>query len=1368
MLAIKRVHIQSFVVLFFFMGLLFHVNSVQAQTDCQDAIVVCGNSGYQNLGVSGFGTQEVSGNNACSSQENNSIWFNVTVATAGTLAFTLTPESTSILEDYDFFIFGPNVDCNNLGFAIRCSTTNPNQAGLTSNLTGLSDSETDTSEGPGTDGNSFVSSINVNAGDQFYLVIDRPIGTSNFSLQWTGTATFNDPPVNSVPVGGGDIQTCDRIVPLNDGFTEFDLTANDAAFINGQANVRVSYHTSEGAAIAGTNAIPNPANFQNVVNPQVIFVRLYNELNDCFVIDRIRLNVDPAPPAGVPENLIACDRDGDGLELFDLVPNSNLVANGIANTNVTFHTSQADAISGSNPVSNSYTNQTPFTQEVLWARLEDLGNGCFDITSFTLDVFRDPVIAQPTAINQCDVDNDGFFSFDFSALKDTEVLNGLDPTEFDVFYYETAADALANTNALTFPYTNPTAFSTQQIHVRVENILAPTTCFATTFFEVSVTSLPVPMQPTNYEICDDDSDGDDTNGIVQNFILSTKDTEILGALDPSLYEVTYHLSAVEADTNSNPIDKVNPYANTSANTQTVFVRVTNVNNVDCYDALLSFDLIVHPLPMVTPLIELRQCDTDTDGFSLFNLNEAAQEISMNFANETFTFYTSLADAQNGTNAIVNTIAYQNQTVTTDQVWARTTTVNSCYRISEIALIVSTTGIPSTFQRTFNACDDFLDINGDDNANNDDMDGITEFNFSSVTMEVENLFPPTQQLIIAYYRNEADALAEQNAIADPSNYRNIGYPNTQQIYIRVDSQLDNDCLGLGPFITLNVDPVPVAAGAPNLELCDDDTDGDAFNGIAQGFDLDAQTANILGTQDPANFTVTYHTSLADAQGGINAITNTSNYQNIVANQQGIFVRMVNNTTGCFSFQTTFDLIVNPLPIANAVPDLEVCDDDSDGSAQNGFAQTFDLESQTATILGGQDPTQFSVTYHASLSDAELGILPLVTPFSNSIPDRQTIYVRVFNSTTQCANGITTFDVIVNPEPMANDVSNLSFCDDDADGDDTNGVVQGIILDDLIPDILGSQNPDDYTVTFHEVAQSATDGIAPISSPYENRDAFQQTIFVRVQNNLTGCVNDDLTFDIIVNPLPEFEVNTPQIVCLNLVPLTLEIERSSAVYDYTWTDPNGDSFFGPELDVTFGGTYQVTATTTDGTNCSRTREIVVNESNIATITENDVTIVDDSENNSIAIDPTNLGIGDYEYALQNEDTNVVSPFQDEPLFENLDGGVYTILVRDKNGCGTSTLSVPVIEFPKFFTPNNDSFNDKWFIKGANSTFFPTSEIYIFNRYGKQLIKLELDGDGWDGTYNSRPMPSDDYWFSIVISDRNGNMRERKGNFSLLRTR
>ena len=1012
---------------------------------------------------------------------------------------------------------------------------------------------------------------------------------------------------------------------------------------------------------------------------------------------------------------------------------------------------------------------------------DDLGNTDEDevmITFYTVPIST----TIPPDIQGCDEDRSGFVDFDLIADQTPEILNGLDPilnpdlTDFEVLYFDNLVDAEANNTAAIIA--NPYPVNTSDnptIYARIHNI-NNTTCYTIVEFKLKVTDTPTPTQPSVYRLCDDAASGSDIDQ-KSLFLLNTKDAEILASVvNPGDYFISYHTDLADAQTSStsNAIDKNADYEVTIS--QRIYVRIENIDNVACNtvsddspgSTFTSFELIVDPLPIITDTVELKQCDDDTDGFSLFNLNEAATDISTNFANETFVFYPTLADAENDTNAFTaaEALIFENRTVTTDVVWARAISSENCYRIAQVDIIVSTTGLPASFERSFSVCDDFLDIDGNDTANNDDNDGISAFDFSSVTAEVRALFPASQQLTITYYRNQADALAELNAIADPSNYRNIGYPITQQIYIRVDSDLDNDCLGFGPYITLTVEPV-TAQEVGDLELCDDLDDGDGFNGIVQTFNLESQTATILGTQDPSDFTVTYHNSAADALSGNAPIATPAMYENITPNLETIFVRVENNLSGCFTAQTSFDLIVNPLPVANFVEDLEVCDDNTDGSAQNGFSQSFDLELQTAGILGTQDPTQFTVTYHASLADAQAGALPLGSPFSNSVPFSQIIYARVYNSLTGCANGISNFNAIVNPEPTTENASNLSYCDDDLDGDDTNGFVQNIDLDSQITEILGPlQDPDDFNVTFHETQTDATDGTDALSSPYTNTTANQQTIFVRVENKDTQCVNDDFTFDVIVNPLPEFTVTSPQIVCLSGPDLTIFVENPAAVYDYVWTDPSGNDIIGSQITISSGGLYTVTATTTNGTGCTRTREILVNESSVATITDADVTIVDDSDNNSITIDPTNLGIGDYQYALIDED-GVLTSFQDLPFFENLQGGFYTIVVQDKNGCRPNArLLVSVIEFPKFFTPNNDGINDTWAIKGANSTFFPSAQINIFNRFGKIVAQIDIDTQGWDGTYGGKILASDDYWFSIMLVDRNGALRERKGNFSLLR--
>jgi gliding motility-associated-like protein len=147
---------------------------------------------------------------------------------------------------------------------------------------------------------------------------------------------------------------------------------------------------------------------------------------------------------------------------------------------------------------------------------------------------------------------------------------------------------------------------------------------------------------------------------------------------------------------------------------------------------------------------------------------------------------------------------------------------------------------------------------------------------------------------------------------------------------------------------------------------------------------------------------------------------------------------------------------------------------------------------------------------------------------------------------------------------------------------------------------------------------------------------------------------------------------------------------------------------------------------------------------------------SSTNSITINAIGNG-GNYEYQLNN------SPFQDSPTFDNVSSGIHTVTVRDKNGCGSSTEDVLVVNYPKFFTPNGDGFNDTWNIKDlANQT---NAVIYIYDRYGKLVKQIYPNGAGWDGTFNSQPLSSSDYWFTVNYEENNSK-KEFKAHFSLKR--
>ena len=90
-----------------------------------------------------------------------------------------------------------------------------------------------------------------------------------------------------------------------------------------------------------------------------------------------------------------------------------------------------------------------------------------------------------------------------------------------------------------------------------------------------------------------------------------------------------------------------------------------------------------------------------------------------------------------------------------------------------------------------------------------------------------------------------------------------------------------------------------------------------------------------------------------------------------------------------------------------------------------------------------------------------------------------------------------------------------------------------------------------------------------------------------------------------------------------------------------------------------------------------------------------------------------------------------YQIDPLFTGLAIGNYTAHIRNTSTCDFMTYPIIILDYPPFFTPNGDSFNDVWTIK--NLDLFPKSTITIFDRYGKLLKQLNSDSPGWNGNFN-----------------------------------
>ena len=139
-----------------------------------------------------------------------------------------------------------------------------------------------------------------------------------------------------------------------------------------------------------------------------------------------------------------------------------------------------------------------------------------------------------------------------------------------------------------------------------------------------------------------------------------------------------------------------------------------------------------------------------------------------------------------------------------------------------------------------------------------------------------------------------------------------------------------------------------------------------------------------------------------------------------------------------------------------------------------------------------------------------------------------------------------------------------------------------------------------------------------------------------------------------------------------------------------------------------------------------------------------------------------------------TSNISNLKD-PFHIYQQAGTYHPLLVAMNSYGcTDTASAEVIIYepssfyiPNAFTPDGDGLNDLFFAKGLNfdeSTF----EIYIYNRWGKQVYQSFDFKEGWDGNDYKTGIecPAAVYSYVIRFNDNQGKNIEHVGSITLIR--
>ncbi len=380
--------------------------------DCAGAVVICSNEDLafnpQGPGLNDFADPD--NNEGCLvALEQNSAWYYFEIDPAAPLGlilgFIISPNG-GLGEDYDWALYGPDVECGDLGDPIRCSSSSAN-CGFCPE-TGMGMGAMDTSEGPGT-GDGFVSTLQVEPGQGFFLLIDNWLGTNNgFQLTWTDTAADYldcdaEPPCALSADAGADISVCEGDAPfsLNGGST--GNNGNETYSWSG---------TNGGTAYLSNPNIEDPTvNLPGDFNGTITYTLIVTE-DDCIGEDQLELTVNPLPIVNITEIGPFCESDPPVT--LSATPNGGIWG-GAANGNLF---NPMDNGPGLHTVTYTYTD----------------GNNCTTLESIEIEVYSNPEVSidpDPAAYCQSEgfiqltaTGNGGAGGFSYDWTTPTEMATG--------------------------------------------------------------------------------------------------------------------------------------------------------------------------------------------------------------------------------------------------------------------------------------------------------------------------------------------------------------------------------------------------------------------------------------------------------------------------------------------------------------------------------------------------------------------------------------------------------------------------------------------------------------------------------------------------------------------------------------------------------------------------------------------------------------------------------------------------------------------------------------------------------------------------------------------------------------------------------
>ncbi|OIQ19388.1 T9SS type B sorting domain-containing protein [Lacinutrix sp. MedPE-SW] len=547
--------------------------------------------------------------------------------------------------------------------------------------------------------------------------------------------------------------------------------------------------------------------------------------------------------------------------------------------------------------------------------------------------------------------------------------------------------------------------------------------------------------------------------------------------------------------------------NTSA-TYTVEITVP-LNNTSCTFED-SIDVTLNSIQNISPLNDFELCDDisndQTENFDLTTRNNEMLSLLPN-SNYSISYHASSQSASNNTNAFTNI----NNVTNPQTVYIRAEDTSSgCVYISQVSLIVNPTP-EITDPEDAEIC-----------SNSDGSIALTNFN-NEITNNNSNYS-------VTYHFSQTDADSGANPIASPYTPTNT----TEQLFIRVIN-INTGCLAFTDITINTYDAPDVDTTTQQINACEQDDDG------FETFDLESVLPNVL--QGVTNVTTTFHTSIEDAQSDINAINNTTNFQNTEPDFQIVYIRIENNNNSCFEI-VAIELHTNILETGTNIRDFSVCDNAPDDNIGE-----FNLENITTTIANGLPDVE--ITYYETEEDLTNNTNAIDASTLYSVNNTQTLYILIEDA--DCSN---TSEIVLNILPsvtILNDAP-VTYCDTDPDG------FTSIQLSSF--NSLMSEGIPNAAVTYYET-QTDADNYENQLPEFYNNTVNPVTVYVRVIGE-GGC-HDIKPLQIEVLPAPDTVIPSGFLICDDDQDGIYNIDLTSKNTEITNNNNVSISYFETENDA-----------------------------------------------------------------------------------------------------------------------------------------------------------------------------------------------------------